>query len=275
MEMLALGDVFVAALRYRVSRVLKGNRDAVLERTRVEPEFADMDRGTYYDATLAHTERVAVRVGHDTTADFFVSISATAWMYPREAKACPALAADGKACTIHERRPLTCRTVPARYDVPAELLSRAVRATVERGRAEHGYECDVSDSAPVFIDGDTLVDGAYVKDRDAALAAIDSERNLHERLLQSERLPKPPEIVKAAGPHMDVSVSFPAVVIEALEAGAIELPAAREFVEKQMTLLDAAISRALARKDRGERETTGRFRKVRDSYATILKATAK
>src|SRR6185295_18073957 len=104
---------------------------------------------------------------------------------------------------IHERRPLTCRTVPARYDIPDKLLSRAVRKVVDRGRKELGYECDVSDAAPIFIEGDALTDAAYVRDREAALGAIAGERKLHERILNSARLPKAQEILKAAGPHMD------------------------------------------------------------------------
>jgi len=272
LEAISLGDVFVAALRYRVSRVLKGERAYVVANTHVEPEFADLDRAEYYDATRAQLERVAVRIGFDATSDVFITISATAWAYPRDSKGCPALAADGKACTIHERRPLTCRTVPARYDIPDRLLSRALKKIVDHGRKELAYECDVSDAAPVFIEGDTITDAGYVRDREAALSAIDGERKLHERILNSARLPKPQDILRASGPHMDISVSFPAVVIEALETGAIDPPAARAFSEKQIALASAAVKRALARQDKAERECTTRFRKLIESYETIVKA---
>src|SRR5260221_12823536 len=114
-----------------------------------------MDRGAYYDATRARLDQVAVRIGYDATADLYISLSATAWTYPRDSKGCPALAADGKACTIHKKRPLTCRTVPARYDIPDALLSRAPRKVVDRGRAELGYECGVSEAAPLFIEVET------------------------------------------------------------------------------------------------------------------------
>lgn len=271
-EAIDLGDVFVPALSYKLTRLPKDDNEAGFASIRVHSDFEGMSAREFVACVR---ESLAVVAGTPLTGeqgwDSFVALTARAWHYPRVG--CPALV--GKRCSVHERRPATCRTVPVRYDVPDSLLVRAFHATVTRGKAAPDpYECDTSSAAPVFIEGGKLKDEAYAKDRARGQEAAMAEKDLAAKVLTSPYLPPLQEVVdrlRKAGPF---STSFHAVVMHAHELGKLDKAKTLTFARAQRKLLAREVDAAIARKRPDEREWTKRFRALDAAYESIEKSLA-
>lgn len=272
LEAIALGDVFVPALLHKVSRVPRDGNDAGMANLHVEPEFADVDRKTYLRTTFDSMKETAAHVGSEPGWDIYFTFMARPFGYPRSMTkngkpACPALADDGKACTIHERRPYTCRTVPARYDVPVPLLSRAFRFEVERGRQKLGYECDTSAEAPPFLREDgTVTNPEYAKARADAREAAKKEQILAERLVRSSNVLGVRDVLRVMGRDMVVPGPFVGVLVEARAVDLVDDATVKRFCDAQIALLDREITAALGRSDKTERPFTQRFRELKTAY---------
>jgi len=131
LEAVRLGDVFVPALVYRLTSLPRDDNEAAFASLVPHPHFAEMPGRELVSRLRESTAvRAAGAVVSEAGWDHHVSITTRAWAY---SPGCPAL--RGKECSIHARRPHTCRTVPIRYDVPAGLLVRAFRGAVDAGRA--------------------------------------------------------------------------------------------------------------------------------------------
>lgn len=268
-EAIALGDVFVPSLVYKVARAPKEGNEVGLRDVFVEPEFAEMDRNAYVDAVLDTVKRTGVLVGNQPGWDIYITITARPWIYPRVG-GCPAL--ENKLCKIHDRRPYTCRTVPLSYEVPDAMLVPAFRAVVEKGKSLRGYECDTSNAAPTFLKDGKLLDAGYAKDRAAGLAAAEKERPLAERILSSRMLPPLTEILKASGGQSTLSVSFFGAAVEAKNEGLIDDAGLKRFCEQQIAILERDTQAAILRREKNEREWTTRFRSLLDAYQSIVKS---
>lgn len=270
LEALALGDVFIPSVAYKLTRFPKDDNEAGYASLTLHSDFAGMDPR---DFVKALRDSVAVRAGLEVTGEpgweAYLFITARPWHYKRVG--CPAL--DGKRCTIHERRPFTCRTVPVRYDVPEALLVRAFHGTVTRGKAAADpYECDTSNAAPVFLQDGKLVDPAYTRDRETAIEKAIAEKELAARLVTSPYLPPPREVIDRLRKQGPFSVSFHAAVLHALELGKIDKPAARAFCEAQIAQIEREVDKAITRKRSDERDWTTRFRGLLEAYRSALRA---
>lgn len=83
---------------------------------------------------------------------------------------CPALA--GTQCSIYDKRPLTCRTVPLHYSrSPSTLL-----AYFDRFAGTPGYRCDTGPDAPPVLDGNRILDSVVSQSRYMALARAKEDR---------------------------------------------------------------------------------------------------
>jgi Fe-S-cluster containining protein len=270
LEAFGLGDVFIPSIAYKLTRIPKDDNEAGFASIKVHADFEGMSPREFVKDIR---ESVAVRAGAMLTGepgwDAYIFVTARPWHYKRAG--CPAL--DGKRCTIHDRRPMTCRTVPVRYDVPESLLVRAFHGTVTKGKAASDpYECDTSDKAPVFIENGELKDQAYVRDRKVAIDAAMDEKQLGERLLVSPYLPPLQEVVDRLRRSGPFSVSFHAAVVHASDMGKIDKAAALAFCGGQIGMLEREIAGALARKRPDEREWTTRFRSLLGAYRDVQKA---
>jgi Fe-S-cluster containining protein len=269
LEATRLGDVFVPALVYRITSIPRDDNEAALASLKPHPHFKGVE-GRELVARLRESSSVrsAGAVVHDAGWDHHISITARPWTY--ETKRCPALAADQKQCTIHERRPHTCRTVPIRYDVPAGLLVRAFRGVVDAGRASSDpFECDVSESAPVLLRDGEVVDESYAAARKAGDEAAVAERDLAARVLQYPIMPPLKEIYPLLRQNKLVSISFHGALAAAHDLELIDDAGVKAFCAAQLALIDREIATALARKRKEDRETTSRFRTLREAYATM------
>jgi Fe-S-cluster containining protein len=268
LEATRLGDVFVPALVYRVTSLPRDGNEAAFASLSPHPHFRGMDgRELVTRLRESSAVRAAGAVVSEAGWDHHVSITARPWAY--RLSPCPALAEDGRQCTIHPRRPHTCRTVPIRYDVPEGLLVRAFRGVVDGGIASSGFECDVSGAAPVLLRDGAVADPEYAAARAAGIEAALAERDLCARVLQHPLMPPFDKIFPELRRNRLVSISFHGALAAAHELGLLDDAAVRTFCEAQLALLDHEIEGALRRKRREEREITGRFRTLRDAYATM------
>ena len=89
---------------------------------------------------------------------------------------CPALS-DG-LCAVHERRPLTCRTVPLHYSRQPSVLKNYL----DRFTATPGYECE-TETSPVILDGSRIMASQLRDDRDTAIGFARGDRRWKEYLL--------------------------------------------------------------------------------------------
>jgi Fe-S-cluster containining protein len=266
LEAVRLGDVFVPALVYRLTSLPREDNEAAFASLAPHPHFKDME-GRELVARLRESTavRAAGAVVTEAGWDHHVSITARAWSY---APGCPALA--GKECSIHARRPSTCRTVPIRYDVPAGLLVRAFRGAVDAGRASKDpWECDVSENASVLLRDGAVVDADYAKAREIGEAAALAEKALCEKILAYPLLPQLREVYTQLRRAKVIAVSFHGALAAAHDHGLVDDPAMKTFLAAQLALIDREIAAALARKRKADRDTTSRFRTLRDAYASM------
>ncbi len=278
LEAARLGDVFIPALVYRLTSVPRDDNEAGLAAFRPHRDFEGMDAKRF---VAALRESTAVRAAGATVSEpgweHYVAVTARPWIYPRDAGSawCPALGPDHKACTIYERRPHTCRTIPVRYDVPDGLLVRAYRSLVDRGIAspDH-YDCDVSSSAPVLFKGEgddaVVTDDEYLRARKAGMDAAMADKPLAAHILASPLLPPLRELFPQLRRAGVLAVSFHGALASAHDLGLIDEAAVRTFCHAQLALLDREISGALARKRKEDRDTTNRFRTLVEAYGKML-----
>ena len=268
LEAVRLGDVFVPALVYRLTSLPREDNEAAFASLAPHPHFEEMP-GRDLVARLRESTavRAAGAIVSEAGWDHHVSITTRAWGY---SPGCPAL--HGKECSIHARRPSTCRTVPIRYDVPAGLLVRAFRGVVDAGLASKDpWECDVSASAPVLLRDGEVVDHDYEKAREAGAEAALAEKALCEKILAYPLLPPLREIYAQLRRSKVIAVSFHGALAAAHDLGLVDDAAMKTFLSAQLELLDREIAAALARRRKEDRDTTSRFRTLRDAYASMRK----
>jgi hypothetical protein len=141
---------------------------------------------------------------------------------------------------------------------------------VDAGRASSDpFECDVSENAPVLLRDGACVDEAYASARKAGDEAAVAERDLAARVLQYPIMPPLKEIYPLLRQNKLVSISFHGALAAAHDLKLIDDAGVKTFCTAQLELIEREIAAALARKRREDRETTSRFRTLRDAYATM------
>ena len=260
LEAVRLGDVFVPSLVYRLTSVPRDDNEAALASLAPHPHFRGMDAREFVAKLRASTAvRAAGAVVSEQGWDHHLSITARPWTYD---PGCPALV--GKECSIHTRRPHTCRTVPIRYDVPEGLLVRAFRGTISET-----WECDLSDAAPVLLRDETVASTEYEGARAAGIAAAMAERELAAAVLQHPLLPPIDGVYPELRKNKLVSVSFHGALAAAHDLGLVDDAAVKTFCSAQLALLDREIAAAMARRRREDRDVTARFRTLHAAYAAM------
>lgn len=92
--------------------------------------------------------------------------------------ACSALL-DNK-CGVHDRRPLSCRSVPFHYSRTEASGAADLTAFV----ATKGYECDTSDAAPIVWDSGRVIDADIAAARSQALAVAQQDRRWSDAIVR-------------------------------------------------------------------------------------------
>lgn len=171
-EAAPLADMFVFRLMFRLywlpnrmsDSADAGSSAAFFEKKRLLGAFA------------AHKASVKVRRnGKAVDSTRYLVVSALA--LDTGQGTCPAL--DGTRCSIHDRRPLSCRSVPLHYSRPQALAAADLAAFV----ATAGYECDTGDSADAVVTGG-IIEPAYAAARADALALAERDRPWAEAIVR-------------------------------------------------------------------------------------------
>ena len=156
--------------------------------------------------------------------------------------ACSALA--GGRCSIYDRRPLTCRTVPLQY----WRVDAALPGDFDTFVATPGYECDTAESAPMVLDGGRIVDEQAERARSEALAISRRDSSWREAILRRlktgrEGLPTLREI-EASASLAATTVSMRVAWEIGVETDFLSVDECRSLLRSQVELIDRQLSLA-------------------------------
>jgi Fe-S-cluster containining protein len=237
-------------------------------------------------------ETVALRVS--PTKQFEATLQIRASAVPASSDdPCPALTSEG-LCSIYERRPQRCRTVPFDYDLPEPF---AVTNGTSRLHAalQRDWKCDVSEAAPVVAQDGRLSAGPYRDAYDTALQLMETQEPALAVIIgefQRELAAKPAlvgDVVKALSQGQSVDFSF-FMVLDTLhglkreqpkpgstlphggpgDALLANLPELADFLQAQLALIADKIAHNLARKRPMDRLHTERLRAMQVEYQRAL-----
>lgn len=158
--------------------------------------------------------------------------------------ACAAL--SGNRCTIYQRRPLACRSVPFHYSRPEASAASDLAAFAARP----GYRCDTSGGAPIVLERGRIVDPEARRARAEATDLSGRERDWQSAIVRRLKarstdhgLPSLGEI-EANAPFGVTIVSMRAAWQIAAEAGLTDAQAFDALIEAQSGLIDRALASA-------------------------------
>ena len=234
-EAAALADVFVFRLLFRLYTL-----PATPERGADSELFYQKKRLLAAHAARKYPKKV-MRDGKQVERVHYLMLSALALDTRRGA--CAALE-DGR-CGIYERRPLACRTVPFHY-ARADSLAQA---DFDRFVGTPGYRCDISEAAPVVLEGARIVDAASLEARATAnsIAKTDGSwkeaivRRMKQGVFAGSPLPTLSDVEAQAG-HGALTVSMRVAWEIAADARIISSDESETFVRKQLETIEAELA---------------------------------
>jgi Fe-S-cluster containining protein len=248
-EAAALASVFVFRLMFRLY-----NLPRMFESGRSPSENAE----TFYQKKrllAAHAARkyplTIVRDGRRVEHTQYLMISALA--LDTRSGACAALS-DGR-CSIYDRRPLGCRSVPFHYSRAEALAERDLDAFV----ATPGYECDTGEGAPVVLESNRIVDRMMLQTRADALTLAQRDLPWKEAIVRRMKasasagspLPSLDE-VKANAAVGALTTSMQVGWEIAAEAGLIPTDECKALIATQAMLIEREFAAGKCRQDTHE-----------------------
>lgn len=233
----ALADQFVFRLMFRLyslprlpSRGMAGGSEAFYQKKRLLAAHAARS----YPRKLSSDGRSVDTIG-------FLMVSALA-MDTRPGR-CAAL--DTNRCSIHDRRPLACRTVPLHYSRIESVALADFDSFVGTG----GFECDTGKDAALFISDGRIVDPELLQARADALALAVRDRpwkqaiarRMKKRRGATDGLPSLDEV--EANAHLAAMTSSMRIAWDiAAKAGLMSQDQARALCRMQLSALDRALA---------------------------------
>lgn len=199
-EAAPLADVFVFRLMFRILWLPDQLSDCRVPGTRTansSAAFYEKKRLLNAFAASRYTAKVRLE-GKPTSYTKYLMISALS--LDTRADRCSAL--EGTLCSIHDRRPFSCRSVPFHYSRAEASAETAFRDFV----TTPGYGCDTSGSAGVVLKDGHIVDPDIRSARSNAVALAGKDR------------PWSAAIIRRMGAAPPANVSCPS--LEDIEANA-------------------------------------------------------
>ena len=177
-EAAALADQFVFRLMFRLYSLPRRFTDHhAAGSTQANASAIFYEKKRLLSAFAARKYAVKLRRGGKTVeATNYLTISALS--LDTVPGACAAL--SGPRCSIYERRPLACRTVPFHYSRPAALAVSDLATFV----ATPGFECDTRDSAAIVIENGRIVHAPTQRLRAEALSVVERDRPWHDAIVR-------------------------------------------------------------------------------------------
>ena len=261
-EAAALADVFVFQLMFRAYSMPIVPVGAASESNQI---FYQKKR--LLAAHAAHKSSKRTKVGGETVeAINYLMISALAM--DTSPGACAAL--QSGRCSIHDRRPLGCRTVPFHHSRPDGLAASDFDSFV----TTPGYTCDTSESAPLFWKEGRIVDEPTLQARADALAVAERDRPWKQAIVRRMKTSGSGAVALPSLQEVEANAGFAAMTTSmrvgweiAADAGVISHDTYRAAVEMQL----AAIEREFARGEStaGDQQT---LREMRAEYQQVRAA---
>ncbi len=234
-EAAALADLFVFRLMFRLYRLPRmpagGSGAAFYERKRLLAAFA----ARKYPVKARQDGKTVEQVNYLTISALTLDTGAGA---------CAALS-EGR-CSIYERRPLACQSLPFHYSRP----EASAESDLETFVATPGYACDTGAGAPVVLESGRIVAPRARQARGEALALAGRDRPWKEAILRrlktdsrSDGLPSRREI-EANAPFGATTTSMRVAWQIAAEAGLIAAEQCRALIATQSALIDRELAAA-------------------------------
>ncbi len=239
-EAAGLADQFVFRLLFRLYRWPRNVADyqrSDVPREQVNAEFFETKR--LLGAFAAHSYSAKTRQGSKVTEQLcFLTISALT--LDSGSGACAALS-DAR-CSIHERRPLACRSVPLHYSRGEAFAQQDLDAFL----TTPGYACANGADAPLLLAHGKIADPAVLAARNAALEQAAADQHWKAAIVKAMKagdanLPSLRDI-EANAQHGAMTTSMRVGWQIACAAGLIDGAELRALIETQT----AAIARQLA-----------------------------
>ena len=254
-EASALADLLVFRLMFRLYQMPRSP-----ERGADSALFYEKKRLLAAHAARKFPKKV-VRGGKPVEVVNYLMISALA--LDTTPGACAAL--SDNRCSIHERRPLTCRTVPLHYSRPERLAACDLDAFV----ATPGYRCDTGEAAALFVKDGRIVDVETLQARSDANALAERDLPWKEAIVRrmkfdGEGLPSLQDVEANAG-FAAITTSMRLGWEIAADTGLLSPPDYRSLMVRQL----ATIESELGRLSGSDSET---LREMRSEYKEAINA---
>jgi len=174
--------------------------------------------------------------------------------------ACAAL--SDNRCSIHERRPLGCRTVPFHYSRADGLAASDFDAFVSTA----GYRCDTGDGAALFLKDGRVVHTVTSQARADALALAERDRPWKEAIVRRMKTPCEDSLPSLA--DVEANAGFAAMTTSmrvgwqiAAAAGLLSGEAYCALIQQQLSTIERELSRCTADRET-LREMTAEYKQA-------------
>ena len=196
-ESLQLADTFLLSLLFKVHSLPRNERTETARRwwrgtgSRLGP-------GPALNEHRRHIEIFSAVRQVDRSRDRQLFLTLSAIVEDEHDGKCPALLDN--SCSIYDRRPLTCRTVPLHYSRPPSTLASYLDGFV----GTPGYQCATS-GAPEILKGPEVLSPEIRTCREDAVEVANRDRVWKTVLVESM---KQPDVAAAAGlPTLDAVIA--------------------------------------------------------------------
>jgi Fe-S-cluster containining protein len=265
-EAAALADVFVFRLMFRLYWLPRELRDH--QESGASPAVAGAafyQRKRLLGAFAARKSPARITRG-GKAVDYMKYLTISALALDTSPGRCSAL--EGELCTIHERRPLACRSVPFHYSRPEALAESDLKAFVETA----GYRCDTGETADIVLEAGRVVDPAMAQARADALSLAGQDRRWSEKIVRRMHTASPADAGLPSLGEIEANAASGATTISmrlawqiAADCGLIGGEDFRTLIAAQI----ATIDRALAA-DRCTQDARETLAAMRTEYRRVL-----
>ena len=252
-ETAALADVFVFRLMFRIYWLPHQLNDYLAPgRPEANASAAFYEKKRLLNAFAARKSRVKVR-RDGKAVEYAKYLMVSALALDTSAGACSAL--NGMRCSVYDRRPLSCRSVPFHYARAEALAETGLRSFVETA----GYRCDTSEAAEVALEDGRIVAREFNEARSAALDLAGRDRPWREAIVRRTiaapltdlSLPNLHEI--EAGAHLGVTTTSMCVAWQiASDAGLIHAAECDRLTALQLHLINRELGSSRCSQDARE-----------------------
>jgi Fe-S-cluster containining protein len=243
-EAAGLADVFIFRLMFRIYRMPRHLSD--YSKAENDPQMAK----AYFEKKQLLSQ-FAARKNSVTARNARKSVEYTQYLIlsalPMDIPIGGCGALLNKHCSIYDRRPLSCRTVPFQYSRPEALAERDFDAFVARP----SYHCETGSGAEIVLKNGKIVQSDFLRGRTSAieLAGMDCVWNnailyrMKHNRGSSMALPKLKDI-EANAPLGAMTTSMRVAWNIAADAGLLSDAEYQELVSNQLSIIERELNEA-------------------------------